>query len=206
VPSEEGLEFFNSKRIEQAKPPVYNIRTIEDGEKWVGESVGKAELRPKTHVEKGDNFFAIYRFNQQTNKRDIESLSFFDAVQTTLKGFNLVPELSDCTNLFTLSKNDLVYVPYDDEDINTINWQNKKLLFHRIYRVVKFSENEVYFRPHFAASEIIVLINDKKVGEFTAGQNGVMKIKGDTKSISQKCIKITMDKLGQSIKPILMGF
>jgi CRISPR-associated endonuclease Csn1 len=202
--NEEGLIAFNKNR----KAPIFKIRTLEDGN--IGEAEGKERLvrknsnNTKLHIEKGGNYcIAVYKA-VDSDERKFTVIPFFDAA--TIKSINkdIIENIDGYKLLFTLTHNELVYVPYPDEDITTIDWTDTRKIFQRVYRVVKFSGSDYYFQPHYFAKEISINADEKTIGEFNKGTNGTQfVIENSNINIKRNCIKITIDKLGKEIKPVL---
>lgn len=201
--NEEGLIEFNKNR----KAPIFKIRTLEDGN--IGEVEGKERLvrknsdNTKLHIEKGGNYcIAVYKAVDSI-ERKFKVIPFFDAA--TIKSINrdVIENIEGYNLLFTLTHNELVYVPYPDEDVTTIDWMDTHKIFQRVYRVVKFSGSQYYFQPHYFSKEIIIENESLKIGEFNKGTNGTeFAIDLDKSNIKKCCIKIAIDKLGKEIKPI----
>ncbi len=205
--SPEGLMEFNSKRI----IPVYSVRVIEDG--LIDKVKGKTPLYDfdrKLFVEKGGNYCVAFYEHPETKLRKFDVVSFFDAVHLKVNGEN--PYQTEMGHgyinegyrlIFTLSHNDLVYIP-QNAVLDSIDWKSKKL-FPQIYRIVKFSDNRLYFQPHYFAKEITIhhgvakTASDYK-GEFSKGTNGTEKVFNSDVSIKDICIKLDIDRLG-NIKP-----
>lgn len=146
-------------------------------------------------------------------KRSIEFLKLLDAAR--IVSFEK-PDKIDYSNfikkpdsrlIFTLSKNDLVYLPeqsLSDEQIAGIDWTNREAVLPYLFIVKDMnpSRNEIKFQQFYDADSINVSSSDSKslfdnqeLGEQIEG------IKyGDTK-MWQRCIKVFTDKLGRKIVP-----
>lgn len=93
--------------------------------------------------------------------------------------------------LFSLSPNDLIYIPTDDESENlpAINFSSlKPNRFENIYKVVSFTGNRLYGVPYHVASSIV----DKV--EFT--QLNKVESTAEKRSIKELCLKLKVDRLG----------
>jgi CRISPR subtype II RNA-guided endonuclease Cas9/Csn1 len=205
----EGIIEFNKNR----KVPIFSVTVMEDGA--VDEVKGKTFLYDKERklaVEKGGNYCVAIYEHPETKERKFEVVSFFDAVLLKTSEQNpfqteegIKFERDGYKFLFTLTHNDLVYVPDDGESIEHIDWNSKRALFDKIYRLVKFSGTDLYFQPHNYSKEIT--IHEGKVtaakdykGEFNKGTNGTHYVIGTKKLIRDYCIKLQVDRLG-NIKP-----
>ena len=97
--------------------------------------------------------------------------------------------------LFTLSPNDLVYVPTDEEltNINAIDFNNlNQDQIDRVYKMVSSSGNQCFF----IKSEVAVTIWNKK--EYSALNKMEKDIEGNM--IKERCIKLKIDRLGNISK------
>lgn len=197
----EGMLVFQQKH----KSPIRAVSVIYDAKQTVGQGSGKQQLlrstssNTKLHVDQGSNHaFAIYE--QETNlrngiwpaKREYDIRSFYEAVQLRTQGEPLF-EPRQGMRFFTLAKHDLVYLPYPDEHPSQVDWENREKILPRLYNVVKFSGNELYFIPNTVAQ----VIRDKV--EFDS-PNCIQVFNG--KSIKQLAIKVHCNRLGQ-LKPAL---
>lgn len=76
-----------------------------------------------------------------------------------------------------------------DQHPEEIDWNNKKELFSRLYRVRSFSDtnSSIYFMPH----------NISKFGDEKLDVNGLSKPIGKDYMIKDQCIKVIINKLGE---------
>ncbi|HUM65548.1 MAG TPA: hypothetical protein PLV32_06885, partial [Chitinophagaceae bacterium] len=196
--SPEGLEDMNSdiRTYNDGKPhqPIYKARIFETGSKF---QLGQSGNKNSKYVEaaKGTNlFFAIY---EGTNgKRRYETIPLNVVVERQKQGLSSVPAEADNGDklLFHLSPNDLVYVPSEDEketfdNINFSQLETNQLA--RIYKVVSFSGNQIFFIRHDVA---IAIVNK---GEFSVKNKMERAIDGTM--IKECCIKIRVDRLGEIV-------
>lgn len=148
-------------------------------------------------ADKGSNvFFVIYENVEDRNDRIINSESSLPLVNVIDCIANKIPIAQEKPGYRTiiLSPNDLVYVPEDDEAINSIDWSNKQNISERIYKVVSFSKAQCFFIPHFVASPLIDTIE--------LGANNKSERTWDGIMIKNRCIKIIVNRLG-NIVPVL---
>ena len=199
--SENGLDKLNKNitALNNAKnhQPIKKVRIFEDGGKF---SLGQIGNKGDKFVEaaKGTNlFFAIYR--DENGKRNYKTIPFNEVIERQKQGSSSALEIDENGNrlLFTLSPNDLVYVPTNDEkeNLTTINFDKiSKEQTNRIYKCVSFTGNRLYAIPNNIASSIV----DKL--EFTL----LNKLEFDLEknSIKEICIKLEVDRLGKIIKII----
>lgn len=216
--SPEGIEDMN-KNIEKyndgiSHQPIHKVRIFELGSKF---SLGETRTKKNKYVEaaKGTNlFFAVYE-NEDGN-RNYETIPLNEVIEhqkwrATLskeerQSIPLIPvKVEKGKFIFSLSPNDLVYVPNEEElinqsmiDFSSLSKEQRK----RIYNVNDFSST-CYFTPNRIAKAIapkeIDLNYDKQknkiTGSFdtkTASINGLQ--------IKDVCIKLKVDRLGNISK------
>ena len=168
--------------------PIIKVRKAEvKGMKF---PVGEIGTKSKKYVEadKGTNlFFAIYANSE--GKRSFESTPFNEAVESLKKGMPVAPETNENGEklLFTLSPNDLVYVPDSSADVNELNVE-------RIYKMVSCTGNKCLFVPISVATII--------ANKFEFEALNKMERALDGKMIKQCCQKLLVDRLGNITKII----
>ncbi|WP_276502655.1 type II CRISPR RNA-guided endonuclease Cas9 [Terrimonas pollutisoli] len=170
----------------------------------------KSSYNKNLLIATGSNYaFAVL---EKDGNRHYDEISFFDAAKIVNEAFkkgdkNISRVMArhfevknhGSTLLFLLKQNDMVYLPDEGEAIimdegnsgYTTFWNDKKSRSPKIYTVVKFSGNEIYFLKHDIAQ---VLINKIEFGS----QNCYQNINGN--SIKNSCIKLLVDRLG-NIQP-----
>lgn len=200
--SPEGIEDLN-KNIAQyndGKPhqPIYKVRVYEPGSKF---SVGEIGSKNTKYVEaaKGTNlFFAVYQ--DKNGKRNFETIPLNEVIEhqkwrATLPAIEqrttpLVPLKNDCGNfLFSLSPNDLVYVPAEDEidiKIDSHSIQGEKI--GRIYKMVSSSGNQCFFVKQEVATSIVNKMEFSSLNKMEKSIDGSM--------IKNVCLKLDIDRLG----------
>ncbi len=196
--SGEGLEVLGKK----IGNPINKITTYEA----VGSKMNfKGKL---VEADKGSNLFFVIYENIETGERIINEKSSIPLLDAVERKANRLPiaENKDDYKSIVLSPNDLVYVP-DEEDLerikakhsNPINWDNKKRIGKRTYKVVSFSGSQCQFLLHNISALIQPYDSKTKKGEFGSLNKSEKTI--DTQySIKKVCIKIQIDRLG-NIKP-----
>ncbi|MDN5204940.1 HNH endonuclease domain-containing protein [Fulvivirgaceae bacterium BMA10] len=166
--NEEGIETLNRNIISlnEGKPhqPIYKVRFSEVGNKF---PVGTKGNRKDKYVEaaKGTNlFFAIY-WNDKKQERSFETIPLHEVIEHQKQVAHLPKEERTPTPinhekgtfLFTLSPNDLVYVPTEEEQENPhlVDFDNlDRRQVNRIYKMVSCTGSECHFIPNQTASEI----------------------------------------------------
>ena len=129
--SENGLDELNKNitALNNGKKhqPIKKVRVFEEGGKF---SLGKLGNKADKYVEaaKGTNlFFAIYQ--DEKGKRNYKTIPFNEVIERQKQGLSSALEIDENGNrlLFTLSPNDLVYVPTEDEKENLTHINFDKL-------------------------------------------------------------------------------
>ena len=118
------------------------------------------------------------------------------------QGLSSVPEYNEKGDplLFSLSPNDLVYIPIEGEIIEDIDFQNlSNEQKERIYKAASFTRNECFF----IKSSIAFLIKNydakTKIGEL-GSQNKLEVTICKGIRIKEVCIKLKVDRLGNISK------
>jgi CRISPR-associated endonuclease Csn1 len=169
-----GVLYSEYHRISHLK-----VRVFEQGSKF---SLGETGNKTDKYVEaaKGTNlFFGIYA--DKDGKRSYDTIPLNVVIERQKQGLPSVLELNEKDHrlLFSLSPNDLVYVPNgDDAEMN-----NKD-----IYKVVSFTGGRLYAIPQSVST---VIVNKT---EFTQLN------KVEFTSEKEICIKLKVDRLGNISK------
>lgn len=201
--SAEGLEELN-KNIAQYNngkkhQPIYKVRIFEEGSKF---PLGETGAKVTKYVEaaKGTNlFFGVY---QGKGKRTYATIPLNEVIERQKQGLPSVPERNEKGEplLFSLSPNDLVYVPMVGEATETIDFNNlSKEQKERIYKTVSFTGNECHFVKSTIASLIKSYDAKSKIGELGSLNKLEVTISGDSR-IKEVCIKLKVDRLGNITK------
>src|SRR5690606_23018893 len=120
------------------------------------------DKKRKLAVATGNNFYFTVYEHPETLQRKFDVVSFYDAVQLITNGMNPFKtengykyESEGYRLIFSITHNDLVYVPLNEKDTSNIDWSKKRELSKKIYRVVKFDLNKrIFFQPHNFSKEI----------------------------------------------------
>lgn len=193
--SPEGIEDLN-KNIEQyndgkSHQPINKVRVFELGSKF---QVGQTGNKKNKYVEaaKGTNlFFAVYE--DKNGKRSYETIPLNEVVERQKQGLSVV-DLKGI-NDFYLCPNDLVYIPSGDEleNINNIDFKNfSKEKSERIYKVVSFSGNQLFFVRQDVATSVVNKTEFSTLNKMERAIDGSM--------IKESCIKLNVDRLGNISK------
>ncbi len=195
----EGLETLAKKvgrKID--KVTIYEKKSPDDkfGKKYV-------------EVDKGAIAYFIIYENEQTKERtEMNSLATHKAIERLVQGKPLVKKREGFTTII-LSSNDLVYVPTEDESLklklgesNAINWDSRKKIAERIYKMVSSSKGVCQFLQHHISKAIIPSDAKEKIkGEIDWHDKSPKTMDRQT-TISNCCVKIEVDRLG-NIKPVV---
>jgi CRISPR-associated endonuclease Csn1 len=191
--SAEGVESLN-KTLDI---PIYKVRTYENlGKKFAQGETG-AKRNKYVEAAKGTNLFFVIYVNEKTGERVINessSLGFKDVLE--LKKHRLpIAESRDGYRWFTLSPNDLVYVPEEGEEVSHIDWPNlTRDQVNRIYKMVSCTKQQCFFKPASVATSIEIG-NTTKIAEFTSLDK--MERAVDGQMVKQVCVKLQVDRLGR---------
>lgn len=211
--SENGLDDLNKNIIVlnngKKHQPIKKVRVFEEGGKF---SLGQTGNKSDKYVEaaKGTNlFFAIYQ--DEKRKRNYKTIPFNEVIERQKQGLSSALEADENENrlLFTLSPNDLVYVPTEDEkeNLTTINFDKlSKEQTERIYKFVSCTSGEGHFVSQNYSKEIISNENgsnnkNERMLEFN-NSNTIYDEKEKPVMIKSVCWKLEVNKIGK-IKRII---
>lgn len=194
--SAEGLEELN-KNIAQYNDgkkhqPIYKVRIFEEGSKFPLGEIG-AKATKFVEAAKGTNlFFGVY---QGKEKRSYATIPLNEVIERQKQGLPSVPERNEKGEplLFSLSPNDLVYVPMEGEIAETIDFNNlSKEQKERIYKTVSFTGNQCFFVQEAVATPIVNKMEYSPLNKMERDIVGTM--------IKEVCIKLKVDRLGNITK------
>jgi CRISPR-associated endonuclease Csn1 len=204
----QNIKLYNDGKYHQ---PIHKVRTFEIGNRF---SLCFRGNKKDKYVESADGtnlFFAIYI--DENEKRWYEIIPLNIAVERLKQGLKEVPEkkIIEVTNengkvqakeiplLFSLSPDDLVYIPEENEknhihliDFNNLNQKQ------RLWVVNDFSST-IYFRPcsfakSIAPKEVDLSFNNKKNKLQGSFDHKTASFEGE--QIKDVCIKLKIDRLG----------
>ncbi len=203
--SPEGIEKLNKNIVTlnngKKHQPIFKVRLKEEGSKF---SISHKEAfnKNKKYVEaaKGTNlFFAIY-INDK-GERVYETIPLFEVIEhqkqqakenTPKESRTPIPIKNDMGEfLFTLSPNDLVYVPTNEEmaNPNLVHFEKlSKEQVDRVYKMVSSSGRQCFFIKANVATTI------KNKVEFSALNKMEKDIDGTM--VKSVCWKLRADRLG----------
>jgi len=194
--SPEGLEELNKNiaLYNDGKPhkPIYKVRIFEQGSKF---PLGEAGNKSQKYVEaaKGTNlYFGVY---QGKDKRSFATIPLNEVIERQKQGLPSVPEYNEKGDplLFSLSPNDLVYVPIEGEIIEDIDFRNlSKEQKEKIYKTVSFTGNQCFFIREIVATSIVNKMEYSPLNKMERSITGIM--------IKEICIKLKVDRLGNISK------
>ncbi len=203
--NEAGVDRLNHNivQLNDGKPhmPIKKVKQYEVGTKY---QVGISGNNSSKYVEaaKGTNlFFAIYWDNKK-GKRNFESVPLIEVVAHQKQVAHLPkkerlaiqpnPDKGDF--LFSLSPNDLVYVPTPEEqeqDFNPIGIPQNSDQIKRIYKMVSCTGNRCFFIPYFIAKTIANKLEYSVLNKIEKSVDGIM--------IKNSCIKLSINRVGKII-------
>ncbi|WP_147676631.1 type II CRISPR RNA-guided endonuclease Cas9 [Algibacter pacificus] len=218
--NQEGIEDLNKNIVElnlgKNHQPIYKIKIFEVGSKFsISEDYNSAKNKKYVEAAKGTNlFFAVY-WDEKKQKRNFETVPLNEVIThqkqvaylPKTERLPIQPNFKKGTFLFTLSPNDLVYVPTNEELDNkdAIDFNNlSKEQINRIYKMVSCTGVECHFVPNKTAKEIKKNENgtnskNERIQDFYNGEC-IYDIKEKPVMIKERCIKLKIDRLGNISK------
>lgn len=200
--SQDGLDELNRNlmQLNGGKPhaPIYKVRTYETlGNKF---AVGLQGNKRHKYVEaaKGTNlFFAIYK--DEKGNRSYETVPLNIIIERQKQRLSSCPETNENGNalLFSLSPNDLVYVPTEEEkeNPNLVDFQNlNKEQVKRVYKFVSSSGSQAFFIQHQVANSV--------VNKYEYSALNKMEKSIEEQMIKSICYKLETNRLGKITKVI----
>ena len=202
--SAEGIEDLNKNIIAlnngKKHQPIYKVKMFEVGSKFtISDSDKSAKNKKYVEAAKGTNlFFAVY-WDDKKQKRNFETIPLNEVIAhqkqvanlPKIERLSIQPDSKKGTFLFTVSPNDLVYVPTEEEQNNPNLVAFNKLSVeqaNRIYKMVSSSGNQCFF----VKEKVSKVIWDKK--EYSALNKMERSIEGVM--IKEVCWKLKVDRLG----------
>ena len=200
--SPEGLEELNKNLsiYNDGKPhkPIYKVRIYEKGSGRF--ALGEKGRKYKKYVQGAPNlYFGVY---QGKDKRSFATIPLNEVIERQKQGLSSVPEYNEKGDslLFSLSPNDLVYIPIEGEIIEDIDFRNlSNEQKERIYKAASFTRNECFFIKSSIASLIKNYDAKTKIGEL-GSQNKLEVTICKGIRIKEVCIKLKVDRLGNISK------
>ena len=205
--SPEGIEELNKNiaLYNDGKPhkPIRKVRIFEQGSKFPLGEVGN-KVTKYVEAAKGTNlYFGVY---QGKDKRSFATIPLNEVIERQKQGLPSVPEYNEKGDLllFSLSPNDLVYVPIEGEIIENIDFRNlSKEQKERIYNVNDFSST-CYFTPNRIAKAIFPKEVDlQRKGDKLSGSYDTKTASLEGIQIKEVCIKLKVNRLGNISKAIV---
>lgn len=203
----EGIEEFNSKR----KIPVFKLPIAEASNSKFSLGNSRDTVVKYSEAESGTNlFFAVY-WNEEKQKRAYETIPLNEVIEHQKQVAILPKEERSPVPinklkgqfLFSLSPNDLVYVPTIEEIENLALFDIQQLTeeqIKRIYKMVSSTGTECHFIPNSVATLIKNYDAKSKIGEFGSLNKSELSISNER--IKDVCWKLEVDRLG-NIKKVL---
>lgn len=209
----EGIEELNENiaKYNDGVPHkhIYKVRVFETGSKF---PLGETGNKKDKYVEsaKGTNlFFAIYQ--DEKGKRNFETIAFNIVLERLKQGLKAVPETDEKGNrlLFSLSPQDLVFVPTEEEiaNPNLVDFENlDKNQVNRVYKMVSTTQNKLECVPMSYSKSILeneMGSNNKneRIQNFYDGKT-IFDEKQNPIQIKSVCWKLEANRLGKIIKVI----
>ena len=170
--------------------PVYKVRVSEKDNGGYF-PIGQKGNRPKKYVTTAKDtnlFFAVYADSK--GKRSYKTIDLRTAIECRKQGLSVAPSINEKGDklLFTLSPNDLVYMPSEGEEANGFAIDNN-LNKHQIYKMVSANNKQCFFIPHTVADFI-------SRGEEYNSHNKI-ELTEDRRSIKEHCVPLKVNRLGK---------
>lgn len=191
--SPDGIDIMNSNITAlnggKQHKPIFKVRKYEKAEKF---PIGECGNKSKKFVEaaKGTNlFFAIYK---SENGRSYDTVPLNKVIDNMKSRINTVPEFNNIGEplLFSLSPNDLVYLPNEDELERGV--VSLPLDRSRIYKMVSSSGKQCFFIKYSVANPIVDKVEFSTLNKMERAITGEM--------IKEICIPLKVDRLGNIIR------
>ncbi len=196
--------FINTKPI-----PVKKVRQLT----WFQDLY---EIHPKQYVYSLDTYMLYIFYNKESKERDWKFLKFIDAIKLIdsekplkIKTSELLKhEEKNFQLLFTLQKDDLIFLPDKSDDLEAIVeedsfYRNISELTSKLYvvRDINPSLNKIVIQKHTIADAIQVKKDDAHQIIDGVNKDLVEEVKYGTADMLKRCIKLFSDKLGKTIVP-----
>lgn len=179
----EGIEEMNKNIVQynngKQHKPINKVRIFELGSKF---ALGQTANKKDKYVEaaQGTNlYFAIYK--DENGKRNYATIPLNVIIERQKQGLGPVPEKNEKGHqlIFTLSPNDLVYVPSEYEKDATVSLSNLSIEHtNRIYKIVSFTGNRLSAIPVNVSTVIVNKVEFTQLNkiEFTIEKETIKKI------------------------------
>ncbi len=190
----EGIENMNANIVllngGKQHLPIYKVRISEKNNGGYF-PIGQKGNRHKKYVTTAQDtnlFFAVYVDSK--GKRSFNMIDLRTAIECWKQGVSVAPSINEKGDklLFTLSPNDLVYMPSEEEEANGFSIKGNLIKEH-IYKMVSATNRQCFFIPHTVADFI------------SRGQeyNVLNKIElaEDGRSIKEHCVPLKVNRLGK---------
>ena len=137
--SQDGIEEMNKNLINHK--PIFKVRIFEEGKKFALGQVGNKKDKYVQTATGTNLFFAIYQ--NKKGERNYETIPLNEVIESQKMGLANAPEADENGNelLFTLSPNDLVYVPSENEKVNPLLVDFNNLKKEQVNRIYKFTDS-----------------------------------------------------------------
>lgn len=211
--SAEGLEYMNEHLSEynngKRHKPIYKVRIF--GAKGNKFQIGFTGNKDKKYVvaDAGANlYFAVYQTTGGVRK--FKTISLEEVIARMKQDLPPVNEFDESGNplLFTISPNDLVYLPTKDELING-NFNIEQLNFDRVYRFVDSSGTTANFVPNTIANILLHLKKDEaerfckgniiqnELGKGSPQSKNQKAMTDEEEMVKEICVPLKVNRIGE---------
>jgi CRISPR-associated endonuclease Csn1 len=207
---EDGLDELNKniQKLNNGKrhQPIKKVRLYEIGVKF---AIGETGQKATKFVEaaKGTNLFFNIYWDDEKQKRTFETVPLNEVIAHQKQAAHLrknerkeVPIHNTKGDfLFSLSPNNLVYIPNEEEVINSAFVDFKNLTVdqnQRIYKMISCTGGECHFIPSRSATEIQKNEHGTNSKSERIQSETILDDKGKPVMIKNCCWKLKIDRLG----------
>jgi len=167
-------------------------------------------IGPKVFESKSNAYFYFYENMETRVRTGFATHSAFEVIRRKKEGIPLFDQIEG-QRLHVYQAGDIVYAPNPEERqkiadgipiLQAIPWDNRKHLLPRFYKVVKFSKYQIYWAPILISKGITNKEIDNTQGLMSERVIEFDSTKEDSEMIKQCAVKVEINRLGNSIKPI----
>jgi CRISPR-associated endonuclease Csn1 len=183
--------------------PIKKVRIYEEGSKFeVSQNINSNKNKKYVEAAKGTNLFFVIYWDEEKQKRVYDTVPLNEVIEHQKSIAHLPanertpiqPKSELGKFLFTLSPNDLVFVPNDEEIDNPglVDFENlNKDQVARVYKMVSSSGNQAFFMRNDISTPIA---NKKEFGPLNKLEKSI-----DERMIKERCWKLKVNRLGKIV-------
>ncbi len=187
--SEQNITAFNELRKAEGLPPATHVRTKASPLNADTQETNK-KLANKKYATKGNNFCFVVGVNLDKNgnkKRVFGAVPLADALESGLEPEAAFLTENQATLAFKLVQNDVVYVPYEGQNMREVDFRNAS---SRLFRIKKFTGPQIFLEPLNMSSALKFDVNDE------ISTNGIEIVDKGSKAAKNYFYKLKTNRLG----------